>query len=99
MEKINQLNILRESNSTLRSESDANATKVQQLSERLRVSLAEMEPLKAELAAARAELSVKGDQVAMLESETERWRARNTTLLAQVCCLLDSFRATVEISA
>lgn len=84
MEKINQLNILRESNATLRAESEANGKRVQQLEKQLQKALGELEPLKVEVATSKAELAAREDHVRVLEAETERWRARNTQLLTQV---------------
>ncbi|KAG8987496.1 hypothetical protein FRB90_003320, partial [Tulasnella sp. 427] len=83
VEKINQLNILRESNATLRAESEANGRRVLQLEQQLQKALGEVDPLKAEVATCRAELAAREDHLKVLEAETERWRARNVQLLTQ----------------
>ncbi|KAG8906638.1 hypothetical protein FRB99_006426 [Tulasnella sp. 403] len=82
-EFINQLNIFRESNSTLRAECEANVKRSQQLEQQLRKAQDEANPLKAELRAAKAELGAREEQIKLLEAETERWRARNSQLLSQ----------------
>lgn len=84
MEKINQLNILRESNATLRAESGSNGKRVQQLEQQLQKALGELDPLKVEVATCKAELAAREDHLKVLEAETERWRARNVQLLTQV---------------
>lgn len=91
VEKINQLNILRESNATLRAESEAHGRRVRQLEQQLQKALGEVEPLKAEVATSKAELAAREDHVKVLEAETERWRARNVQLLTQVRHKLSDF--------
>lgn len=84
MEKINQLNILRESNATLRSESESNRQKTKQLEQQLRQVQADIDPVKAELRTAKADLEAKSLQVKLFRDESERWKSRNTELLQKV---------------
>lgn len=87
MDKINQLNILRESNTTLRAENEANGRKVLHLEQQLRTVQAAVDPLKRELVSAQAELGARQDQIKLLEVECERWKTRNSQLLTQVCAI------------
>ena len=69
LERINQLNILRESNATLRAESDANVRKTRQLEAKLNELQTEVGPLKEEVTTLRAEVEAKDRQIQRLEDE------------------------------
>ena len=84
IEKINQLNILRESNATLRAESDANVRKSRQLEAKLARLQTELNPLKEEVSALRAEKEAKDGQIKRLEDENQQWKERNSQLLVKV---------------
>ncbi|KAG9002479.1 hypothetical protein FRB94_003839 [Tulasnella sp. JGI-2019a] len=83
LEKINQLNILRESNTTLRAETESYRTRVLRLEEQLSNLSNELDPLKSELRATKAEVGANQDTIKMLEGECDRWRTRNAQLLTQ----------------
>ena len=84
-EKINQVAILRESNTTLRQECDNYARRVRQLDLELRKAVEELDPIKEQLRVAQAECEAKDQQVAALEQESRRWQERNAQLLTKVC--------------
>ena len=88
LERINQLNILRESNATLRAESDAHARKARQLETSLNQLQAELNPLKEEARTLRAELDAKNSQISRLEDENRQWKERNSQLLTKVCLIV-----------
>lgn len=88
IEKINQLNVLRESNATLRAESDANVRKSRQLEAKLRQLQAELGPLKEENTTLRAEREEKDGQMKRLEEENQQWKERNSQLLTKVSLYL-----------
>ena len=83
-EKINQVAILRESNTTLRQECDNYARRVRQLDLELRKAVEELDPVKEQLRVAQAECEAKDQQVAALEQESRRWQERNAQLLTKV---------------
>ena len=87
-EKINQVAILRESNTTLRSDCDAYSKRVRQLEADLRKVTDELEPVKEQLRVAQAEVEAKDQQIKALESESLRWQERNTQLLTKVGSLV-----------
>ncbi|KAG8925621.1 hypothetical protein FRC02_009537 [Tulasnella sp. 418] len=83
MDKINQLNILRESNATLRAESEAQSKRASQLEGQLQMAMAELDPLKDQVRDLKAELETREQHVHVLEEESDRWKKRNTQLLSQ----------------
>lgn len=84
VERINQLNILRESNATLRAESELNARKAQHLEAQVSALTAELEPAKEEARVSRALLEEKDKTVVRLEYENGQWKERNRQLLTKV---------------
>ena len=84
VERINQLNILRESNATLRAESENNAKKARQLEIKLRGLTAQLEPLQIQARTAQAELEAANGTVQRLEQECQGWQDRNKQLLSKV---------------
>ena len=84
VERINQLNILRESNATLRAESEANARRVKQLETQVSTLNLELDPAKEEARTSRAQLEEKEKLVTRLEDENRQWKERNSQLLTKV---------------
>ncbi len=78
--------MLRESNSTLRAESDGHARRARQLQTSLDQLQSELEPVKSEARTARAELEEKNRQIKRLEQENQQWKERNGQLLTKVRC-------------
>lgn len=76
MDKINQLNILRESNATLRSESEANRKRAERFQSQLLRLKTEQEPLKLELATVKAELEERQRQNEQFQSDIEQLKER-----------------------
>jgi nucleoprotein TPR len=85
LERINQLNLLRESNTTLRAECDAHRKQTESLERKLRQISSETEPIKEEVNTLRSELEMKGQQLARLERENQQWKDRNQQILSKVC--------------
>ncbi|EIN12937.1 hypothetical protein PUNSTDRAFT_97919 [Punctularia strigosozonata HHB-11173 SS5] len=83
LEKINQLTILRESNATLRAESEANARRARDLDLKLQRLTTELEPAKEEARLAQAELSARDAQLQRLQEENKKWQERNSQLLTK----------------
>lgn len=84
LEKINQLNILRESNATLRSQASANVTLAQQLQGQLQTLTAEVDPLKEKIRVAEAELDARQQQITRLEADNQRWKNRTDQMFKKV---------------
>ncbi|KAF5333006.1 hypothetical protein D9758_015176 [Tetrapyrgos nigripes] len=83
VERINQLNILRESNATLRADCETHQKRSKALEERLKTLHKQLEPVKEEARVAQAELQAKVAQVKRLEEENRRWQERNQQLLGK----------------
>ncbi|TFY79631.1 hypothetical protein EWM64_g4383 [Hericium alpestre] len=83
VEKINQLTILRESNATLRVDSEAHAKRARELDTKVKALTVELEPLREEARVAKAELEARNRDVERLQEESSRWQARNTQLLSK----------------
>ena len=86
VERINQLNILRESNVTLRSECESASKKARDLEAKLKELSQELEPAKEQARSAQAELDVTKIQMERLDGESRRWQERNAQLLSKVRC-------------
>ena len=84
VEKIQQLNLLRESNATLRADSEAHAKRSHELDVRLKGLIQELDPLREGSRTMRAELDARNEHVARLEEENRRWQERNSQLLTKV---------------
>lgn len=84
MERIQQLNLLRESNATLRADCDRYKKRSRELDSQLKQLSTELEPAKEQARIAQAELEARDVQVKRLEDENRRWQERNTQLLSKV---------------
>ncbi|CAA7262954.1 unnamed protein product [Cyclocybe aegerita] len=83
VERINQLNILRESNATLRAEAESAAKKARDLEVKLNDLSKELDPAKEQARSAQAELNATKVQMQRLEQESRRWQERNAQLLSK----------------
>jgi nucleoprotein TPR len=88
VERINQLNILRESNATLRSDCEAYTKRAHESDAKLKQLSAELEPAKEQARVAQAELEARDVQLKRLEAESRRWQERNAQLLSKVSSIL-----------
>lgn len=89
VERINQLNILRESNATLRADCESYARKSRDLEAKLKQLTEQLDPAKEEARIAQAELGASKMQLNRLEEENRKWQERNSQLLSKVgtaCC-------------
>ncbi|KAG9124547.1 hypothetical protein FRC07_011170 [Ceratobasidium sp. 392] len=76
VDKINQLNILRESNATLRADSEANRKRAERFQSQLLRLKTEQEPIKLELATVKAELEERQRQNEQFQSDIEQLKER-----------------------
>jgi nucleoprotein TPR len=83
VERINQLNILRESNATLRSQSEAHAKRAAELDTKLKALSTQLEPLQEQARVSTAELEAKDAHIKRVEEEAKRWQERNAQLLSK----------------
>ncbi|KAH9955068.1 TPR/MLP1/MLP2-like protein-domain-containing protein, partial [Russula dissimulans] len=93
VEKIQQLNLLRERNATLRADSEAHAKRWRELDDvRLKALIQELDPLREGARTMQAELDARKEHIGRLEEENRRWQERNNQSLIKVrsfiCCLL-----------
>lgn len=83
LERINQFNILRESNATLRADCETYAKRSRELDAKLQALSTELEPVKEQARVAQAELRTRDAQITRLEGESCRWQERNAQLLSK----------------
>ncbi|ESK95244.1 filament-forming protein [Moniliophthora roreri MCA 2997] len=83
VERINQLNILRESNATLRSDCEAQTKRAQALEAKLAALSRKLEPAEEAARIAKAELEARDAHVKRLEEENRKWQERNQQLLSK----------------
>ena len=84
MERITQLNILRESNATLRADCENYTRKSHELETQLRKVTNELEPTQEQMRITQAELDVTKVQLTRLEEESRKWQERSAQLLTKV---------------
>ncbi|KAK0553493.1 Protein mlp1 [Tilletia horrida] len=83
LEKVQQVNLLRESNATLRQETQRARTRISNLEEQLRKAQTELQPVRERATMAEAELESSREQAKILEEDSKRWQARVQNILAQ----------------
>jgi nucleoprotein TPR len=79
--KINELNLLRESNVTLRNENERNAKRAAELERKVSELTAQISPIEEKTRILQAELESKDDQMRLLAEDNERWKNRNQQIL------------------
>ena len=72
VENIQQLNLLRESNATLRAASDAHSKQSRELDAKLNGIIQELDPLRQRARTMRAEPDARTEHVARLEGESRK---------------------------
>ncbi|OZJ04807.1 hypothetical protein BZG36_02350 [Bifiguratus adelaidae] len=83
LEKVNQINILRESNITLRSQNEQYQKKLDDLQGRLTTAETGLEPLQRDLLNYKAELEVRASEVETLKEDNMRWKSRAQQILSR----------------
>lgn len=81
LSEINQLNLLRESNTTLRNELQSNIARIKELESQLNESNQKLEPLETDVVRLNAEISHKGQEIKLVMEERDRWRQRSQDIL------------------
>jgi nucleoprotein TPR len=79
--KINELNLLRESNTTLRHELDRATKRAADLEGKVTQLTGQLAPLEESVRTLQAEIESKDDQMRLLTEDNERWKSRNQQIL------------------
>ena len=79
--KINELNLLRESNVTLRHENERNLRRATELEAKVSDLTSQLSPLEERSRSLQAEVESKDDQIRLLTEDNERWKHRNQQIL------------------
>ncbi|QSL65789.1 hypothetical protein MERGE_000067 [Pneumocystis wakefieldiae] len=81
MSKINELNILRESNTVLRTENKINVEKLKEHEKSIQNLTSQIQPLEDQLRMLQAEQEVKESQLKLTQEDNERWKNRVQQIL------------------
>lgn len=81
--EVEQLNLLRESNVTLRNELQSNINRIKNLEAQLVEYSNKFEPLESEVSRLNAELQSKLQQVSLITEEKDRWKQRSQNILTK----------------
>ncbi|KAG0313444.1 hypothetical protein BGZ99_008891 [Dissophora globulifera] len=83
LEKINQLDLLRESNTTLRSENERLQRRVMRLEESGRELQLKLQPLNEQVREMKAELDLSKEELKQVNEDRDRWRNRTVEIMAK----------------
>lgn len=81
VEKVQALNLLRESNETLRRESEKHLQRATSLEQRLSEAEAQLSPLREQVRVFQAEMDAKDRNIKLLEDDNARWKTRTQQIL------------------
>lgn len=79
--KLNELNLIRESNTTLRVENERNLKTIRRLESELENLNAKLDPLEALVSSSVAEQQAKDKEIQLLNEDNTRWKERNQAIL------------------
>ena len=83
MQTINELNLFRESATTLRNEARYNRERLEAKSTEVERLLSETEPLKGRVGELEGELEGKEDELKLLQSDRDHWRERTQNIISK----------------
>ncbi|PPJ50359.1 hypothetical protein CBER1_05925 [Cercospora berteroae] len=83
MQTINELNVYRESATTLRNEARQARESLEQKSQEVERLLAEIEPLKSRVGELEGELEVKEGEMKLLQDDRDHWRDRTQNIISK----------------
>jgi nucleoprotein TPR len=81
LQELHQLNLLRESNTTLRNELHANVARVKDLEQKLSESDAKVEPLETNVVQLQAEITHKVQEIKLITEEKDRWKQKSMDII------------------
>ncbi|ODQ77126.1 hypothetical protein BABINDRAFT_163853 [Babjeviella inositovora NRRL Y-12698] len=84
LEQINQMNLLRESNTTLRAESQQRLNRVVDLEGQVAALNASLDPLQVQVVQLKAEIEVKDQQLRLAEEDNQRWKQKAQDVLLRI---------------
>lgn len=80
-DQANDINILRESNSTLRQQSNFYSSKTKELEGQIETLRTKIEPLEGKLREQQAEIDAKESQIKLVQKEADDWKTRTQNIL------------------
>ncbi|KAG0022113.1 hypothetical protein BGZ80_001042 [Entomortierella chlamydospora] len=83
LEKINQLNLLRESNTTLRAENERLQKRVLRLEDLARELQGKLNPLNEQVSEMKADLELSKEELKQVGEDRDRWRTRTVEIMAK----------------
>ena len=83
LDKINQLSILRESNATLREETERATRRARELEASLLTANAQIDPLREQVRSTQVQLESVQAQLKLVQEDNKRWQARAQSILQQ----------------
>ena len=81
--KVNQLDLLRESNDTLRRENNTNRQRADQALQKVQTLEQQLVPLQDQLRVLQVELESRSEEIKVLEEDNSRWKNRTQQILAK----------------
>jgi nucleoprotein TPR len=81
MEKLNELNLIRESSVTLRNEARVAREQLEEKSRKVEELLAQIQPLESKAREMENQLEIKNGEMKLLQEDRERWQQRNQQIL------------------
>lgn len=83
MNTINELNLFRESNTTLRNEVHQSREKLEEKSKEAERLFSELEPLKGRVVELEGQLESKEDELRLLQGDRDHWRERTQNIISK----------------
>ncbi|KAG0230395.1 hypothetical protein BGX31_005854 [Mortierella sp. GBA43] len=83
LEKIDQLNLLRESNTTLRAENDRLQRRLARSEESTRELTSKLDPLNEQVREMKADLEASREELQQVGEDRDRWRTRTVEIMAK----------------
>ncbi|KAK9321749.1 hypothetical protein V1517DRAFT_161677 [Lipomyces orientalis] len=81
LDKVNEINILRESNASLREDNRRANNRIRNLEDHIKQLEAQIQPLEDKFASATADLEAKEQQLKLVQEDSERWKNRAQQIL------------------
>ncbi|KAH0544558.1 hypothetical protein FGG08_001330 [Glutinoglossum americanum] len=81
MEKLNELNLIRESSVTLRNEARVTRGQLEEKSRKVEELLTQIQPLESRVRELENQLEIKNGEMKLLQEDRDRWQQRNQQIL------------------
>ena len=83
MEKLNELNLYRESSTALRNENNQLKNQISEKTKRIEEMEAKVQPLEAEIDSLKTQKSFKEDEIRQIQEDRDRWQKRTEGILTK----------------